>query len=65
MDLANSVVSLIELFFPKTIDKLVKEESEKDGMRPLVIMPLDGRLMRSLFTGTTLTTDKDSSMAAP
>ena len=43
LDLANSVVSLIELFFPKTIDKLVKEESDKDGMKPLVIMPLDGR----------------------
>lgn len=41
LDLANSVVNLIELFFPKTIDKLAKEESDLDGMKPLVIMPLD------------------------
>ncbi|CDW72543.1 lupus brain antigen [Stylonychia lemnae] len=65
LDLANSVVSLIELFFPKTIDKLVKEESDKDGMKPLVIMPLDGRQMRNLFAGTSMTSDKDSVLAAP
>jgi ATP-dependent exoDNAse (exonuclease V) beta subunit len=65
LDLANSVVSLIELFFPKTIDKLVKEESETDGMKPVVIMPLDARQMRSLFTGASMTSDKDSTLAAP
>jgi len=28
LDLANSVVTLIELLFPKTIDRLVKEDSD-------------------------------------
>jgi ATP-dependent exoDNAse (exonuclease V) beta subunit len=37
LDLANSVVSLLELLFPKTIDKLQKESSDNDGPRPLVI----------------------------
>ena len=31
LGLANSVISLIELVFPKTIDKLKREESEIDG----------------------------------
>jgi len=35
--LANSVVSLLELLFPKTIDKLLKETSEQDGPKPVVI----------------------------
>ena len=54
LDLANSVVSLVELFFPKTIDKLSKEESDKDGMKPVVIMPLEGKQLRALFTGTSM-----------
>lgn len=65
LDLANSVVSLIELLFPRTIDKLVKEESEADGMRPLVIMPLDPYHLRTFFTGTTITSGKEGAMAAP
>jgi hypothetical protein len=65
LDVANSVVSLIELFFPKTIDKLVKEESDNDGMKPLVIMPLDPRLLKMFFTGASITSDKDANVAAP
>ena len=37
LDLANSVVSLLELCFPLTIDKLKKETSDLDGPRPIVI----------------------------
>jgi hypothetical protein len=37
LDLANSVVSLLELLFPKTIDKLIKETSDKDGPKPIII----------------------------
>ena len=37
LDLANSVVSLLELLFPLTIDKLVKERSDNDGPRPIVV----------------------------
>jgi hypothetical protein len=54
LDVANSVVDLIELFFPKTIDKLQKEESELSGMIPLVIMPLDNRSLRTLFMGASI-----------
>ena len=39
LDLANSVVSLVELLFPKTIDKLLKESSEFDGPKPIIIDP--------------------------
>ena len=37
LDLANSVVSLLELCFPMTIDKLMKESSDLQGPRPIVI----------------------------
>jgi len=35
------VVRLIELFFPKTIDKLEKERSDLDGMIPTVVKDKD------------------------
>ena len=37
LDCANSVVALLELLFPKTIDKLLKEKSDIDGPKPIVI----------------------------
>lgn len=37
LDCANSVVALLELLFPKTIDKLLKETSDNDGPKPIVI----------------------------
>lgn len=37
LDCANSVVALLELLFPKTIDKLLKEQSDIDGPKPIVI----------------------------
>jgi hypothetical protein len=37
LDLANSVVSLLELLFPRTIDKLLKESSDNDGPKPILI----------------------------
>ena len=37
LQLANNVVSLIETFFPKTIDKLKKEISEKNGPKPKIV----------------------------
>lgn len=37
LDLANSVVSLLELLFPRTIDKLIKETSDNEGPRPILI----------------------------
>lgn len=46
LTLANSVISAIELFFPLTIDKLIKERSNIDGLKPIV---LDSALLDSLF----------------
>ena len=37
LDLANSVVNLLELLFPKTIDRLLKEKSDVDGPKPILI----------------------------
>ena len=37
LDLANSVVSLLELLFPKTIDKMIKESSDIIGPKPILI----------------------------
>ncbi|CDW90518.1 lupus brain antigen [Stylonychia lemnae] len=52
LDLANSVVSLIELIFPKTIDKLMKESSDMDGPKPIFIDPAqsDEQLESLLFS---------------
>lgn len=54
LDLANSVVSLLELLFPKTIDKLLKETSELDGPKPIVIDPAkDEAQLKNLLFGRT------------
>ena len=37
LQLANSVVDIIELYFPHTIDKLQRESSELDGPKPIVL----------------------------
>lgn len=34
--MANCLVNLIEILFPKTIDKLKKEISNLDGPKPIV-----------------------------
>jgi hypothetical protein len=44
--LANSIISAIEIFFPTTIDKLLKEKSTVNGLKPIV---LDSSLIESLF----------------
>ncbi len=46
LELANSVITLIEKFFPKTIDKLKKERSNIDGMKPII---LNGTNLELLF----------------
>ena len=35
--MANSIVSLLELGFPLTIDTLMKETSDLDGPKPILI----------------------------
>ena len=49
LDLANSVVSLVELLFPKTIDKLMKETSDLRGPKPVVIEAVGEKAMQKLF----------------
>lgn len=50
LDLANSVVSLLELMFPKTIDKLKKETSDSDGPKPILIDQTSPKLLQSLLS---------------
>lgn len=47
--MANSVVSLLELLFPKTIDKLVKETSDTDGPKPILVDQVDRPTLFSLL----------------
>ncbi|KAM3142568.1 hypothetical protein pb186bvf_005227 [Paramecium bursaria] len=37
LQIANSIVGIIQIFFPKTIDKLSKETSDLDGPKPMII----------------------------
>ena len=37
LDLATSVIRLLELFFPTSIDKLRKEKSALDGLKPILV----------------------------
>lgn len=49
LDLANSVVGLIELLFPMTIDKLMKETSDLNGPKPLIIEEIGNKNLEKLF----------------
>ena len=46
LDLANSVIRILELYFPRSIDKLRKERSDIDGLMPII---LDSEMQDSLF----------------
>jgi superfamily I DNA/RNA helicase len=46
LDLANSVIRIIELLFPNSIDKLKKEKSMLDGLTPIM---LGSSMIESLF----------------
>lgn len=47
LQLSNSVVSIVEVFFPTTIDRLRKERSDYDGPKPIL---LAGKLADELFS---------------
>lgn len=51
LDLANSLVSILELCFPKTIDKLQKEKSNLDGPKPLLLQHNDIDLLFLVLLG--------------
>lgn len=55
--LANSVVSIIETLFPFSIDKLKKEESESDGLRPILLTALKPHELQRFFLGATRDAD--------
>jgi len=37
LDLANSIVDIVELYFPRTIDTLQRESSDIDGEKPIIL----------------------------
>ncbi|CAK70913.1 unnamed protein product (macronuclear) [Paramecium tetraurelia] len=37
LKLANSIVSLIQMYFPKTIDDFIKESSNFNGIKPIIV----------------------------
>jgi len=50
--MANSVINLLEIFFPKTIDILAKEKSDFDGPKPIIIDEASGHeLLWKLLSG--------------
>jgi len=51
LELANSIVTLIELYFPKTIDKLKKERSNIDGPKPIMLSDTNPELLFLVLTG--------------
>ena len=53
LELANSVVDIIEHFFPKTIDKLEREESALDGHKPLILQGYSHEDLISVFKNNT------------
>ena len=65
LDLANSVVNLIEIFFPKSIDKLIKEGSMRVGLKPIVLEPVDNKLLRKFFLGAQVSNFVDDSNNEP
>jgi hypothetical protein len=50
--LANSVVSIVETLFPFSIDKLQKETSESDGLRPILLQALKPHELKRFFLGS-------------
>ena len=51
LDLANSLVSILELCFPKTIDRLQKEKSNLDGPKPILLEHNDTELLFLVLLG--------------
>jgi len=51
LDLANSVVTLVEIIFPRSIDKMNKEVSTRDGLKPIILQPMPDETLRQFFFG--------------
>ena len=48
--MANSIVTLLEIFFPQSIEKLKKEKSNIDGPKPLIFEDSDVELLFYFLT---------------
>lgn len=51
LQLANSVVSSIEIIFPKTIDRMKKEISDLNGPKPMILSSNDEELLFYVLCG--------------
>ena len=51
LELANSVVNCIEMFFPNNIDKLKKEKSNISGPKPIILQEGGEDMLFNLITG--------------
>ena len=51
LDLANSIVDVIELFFPQTIDKLQRESSDLDGPKPIFLENFSKKDLMAMIIG--------------
>lgn len=49
--MANSVIDLLQNFFPETIDKLKKEKSSIDGPKPIILGQGDPEMLHCLLSG--------------
>ena len=50
--MANSIINVIEMFFPETIDILAKEKSNLDGPKPIIINDAGDELLFLVLAGT-------------
>lgn len=51
LQLANSVISIIEILFPATIDRLKKERSNLNGPKPIILADSDIELLFLVLCG--------------
>lgn len=51
LQLANSIVSSIEILFPKTIDRMKKQISDLDGPKPMILPESDEELLFYVLCG--------------
>ena len=51
LNLANSIVDVIELFFPQTIDKLQRESSDLDGPKPILLEKFSRQDLMAMIIG--------------
>lgn len=61
--MANSVVKLVEILFPRAIDRLHKETAKRNNLKPIVLEPVSGDMFKKFFHGASNCTDAASQSA--